>query len=112
MQVTFQTNSPELRKELEHGWEQFSADAASGSALSLSEPRFEASGTSPALPNAQADTSSFSPGQQNSRRQETPTVFEGEPAPSGATRRAGFASTATLPSTAGQPAAGRWSGWA
>ncbi len=112
MQVTFQTNSPELRKALEHGWEQFSADAAQTSTLAMSEPRFESPRINSAPQNGQADTPSFSSNQQNPRRQETAATFADELAPSVASRRAGLTTAATSTPNAGQSTARRWSGWA
>ncbi len=108
MQVTFQTNSPELRKALEHGWQQFSADAAQNSTLATSEPHFETARANAAPQSGQADAPSFSSGQQNSRRQETAPQSADDLAPLASSRPTRPATT----SFPGQPAVRRWSGWA
>ena len=112
MQVTFQTNSPEMQKALEHGWEQFSADASQGSSLLMNEPRFETNPVNAASQHGQTNNPSFSSGQQDSRRQNPAAPFSDELMSSTASGRPGFAASTTIAATARQPEVHRWSGWA
>ena len=113
MQVTFQTNSPELRKALEHGWQEFSASASQASTLSMSEPRFEASRFNPNAQMGQSDAQSAAFNQQNSRRQPSDTPSADEFASASPSARGSFTTAQSAASaTAGQSGARRWSGWA
>ena len=107
MQVTFQTNSPELSKALEHGWQQFSASAAQTTTLSLAAPRFE-SGQFGGVAGGRSDTPSSN--QQNAHRQDASTASPDESTPTTASRRPGSTSSAAASLATGST--GRWTGWA
>ena len=112
MQVTFQTNSPEMRKALEHGWEQFSTAAVHTSTLALSAPRFEPTPTSVVTQGRETDAQGFSFDQQNSRRQESsPQSFEDGGPATGSSRSERSTTAATSPAT-GEATPRRWTGWA
>ena len=110
MQVTFQTNSPDLRKALEHGWQQLSATAAQTSTLSLDQPRFEAARVA-APSSGQPDTAAFSSNQQNARQQ-NPGTTAGEDSATPARSSGANTSAAISAPVAGQAASERWNRWA
>ncbi len=113
LQITFQTNSPEMRKALEHGWEQFSASASESSTLALATPRFETGPAGFVPQGPQADAQAFSSQQQDSRRrQDAPDPFVDEAARLAGTNRSAVSTDQARPATPGQATSRRWTGWA